>query len=98
VLSADGGPAGTCFHAAPGVLVTSWRVLVEAGPGVEVRVESLTPGGGTATARVVRADPVHDLAVLAMSDGVFDAMVDGFAPTGDQEAALPVLSGRFPHP
>ena len=66
VLAAGGTPVGTCFQAAPGVLVTAWHVLDGIGaaaPGAPVRVDPLA-GGAAFDASVARLDPVHDLAVL----------------------------------
>jgi Trypsin-like peptidase domain len=67
VLDSEGQPTGTCFQVEPGVLVTAWHVLDEiaaARPGVRVRVDPLA-GGEAFGATVVRADPLHDLAVLS---------------------------------
>jgi S1-C subfamily serine protease len=68
VLAGDGAPVGTCFQVGPRVLVTAWHVLVDADAGQAgdaVAVDGLAPGGAPAAeARVLRVDPVHDLAVL----------------------------------
>jgi tetratricopeptide (TPR) repeat protein len=68
----DGGePAGTCFQVAPGVLVTAWHVLEEAGAadeGAAVEIDPLA-GGSAFGVTVARVDPVHDLAVLVCGDG-----------------------------
>lgn len=66
VLDAEGRPVGTCFQVVPGVLVTAWHVLRDAGVGDlgdEVRIEPLGGGEGFA-ARVENADQLHDLSVL----------------------------------
>jgi hypothetical protein len=66
VLDEQGAPCGTCFHVAPGVLVTAWHVLDEIGAAAAesaVRVDPLR-GGDAFEAAVARTDPVHDLAVL----------------------------------
>ena len=70
VLDADGDPAGTCFQVAAGVLVTAWHVLDAVGAGgegAEVAVDPLR-GGPVRQARVERADPLHDLAVLVAAE------------------------------
>jgi len=68
ILDADGSPLGTCFQVRPGVLVTAWHVLVEAGAenlGAQVQVDGLPPDGvGPEHAEVLQIDPLHDLAVL----------------------------------
>ena len=67
VLDGDGGPVGTCFQVAPGVLVTAWHVLEDIGAAIAaatVRVDPLA-GGEAFDASAARLDPVHDLAVLA---------------------------------
>ena len=66
VLADDGGPVGTCFQVAPGVLVTACHVLDGLGAASEnsrVRVDPLA-GGDSFDVAVARMDPVHDLAVL----------------------------------
>src|SRR5262245_34051756 len=70
VLDAGGGPAGTCFQVASGVLVTAWHVLDALGaaePGALVSVDPLQ-GGLARQAKVERTDPLHDLAVLVTGD------------------------------
>ncbi len=66
VLSSDETPAGTCFQVVSGVLVTAWHVLDDLGAGEEGAVVRLDPlqGGPGRDAKVERADPLHDLAVL----------------------------------
>ena len=67
VLDGDGGPVGTCFQVAPGVLVTAWHVLEDIGAAADdarVGVDPLA-GGEAFGAAVVRIDPLRDLAVLA---------------------------------
>ena len=59
VLDGDGGPVGTCFQVAPGVLVTAWHVLDDIGAAAEdarVRVDPLA-GGEAFEAAVARLDP-----------------------------------------
>ena len=76
VLDGDGGPVGTCFHVAPGVLVTAWHVLEDIGAAADdaqVWVDPLA-GGEAFGAVVVRMDPLRDLAVLAS-----DACLPGVA-------------------
>jgi hypothetical protein len=66
VLDGGGAPAGTCFHVAPGVLVTAWHVLADVGAaddGDQVMVDPLGGGAGFG-AVVTRTDPLRDLAVL----------------------------------
>jgi hypothetical protein len=80
VLDNDGTPVGTCFQVAHRIAVTAWHVLdaVDAGRvEAAVRVDGLALGSPRSVARVVRADPVHDLAVLLMADP-FSASVAGF--------------------
>jgi tetratricopeptide (TPR) repeat protein len=72
VLAGDGGPVGTCFQVAPGVLVTAWHVLEDIGVGADdawVGVDPLA-GGAAFGAAVVRIDPLRDLAVLATDAGL----------------------------
>ena len=66
VLDEAGVPAGTCFQVCAGVLVTAWHVLDALGIGDvgEVAVVDPLQGGSSRQARVERADPLHDLAVL----------------------------------
>ena len=101
VLSPDGTAAGTCFQAAPGVLVTAWRVLADAGAGdigATALVEPLAPGEFAPTpGRVVRIDPVHDLAAIEVAGGALGGVVEGFAATGDQALSTPVsVTGAAP--
>jgi tetratricopeptide (TPR) repeat protein len=66
VLGGGGGPAGTCFQVASGVLVTAWHVLDDIGAAAEnaaVRIDPLA-GGAAFDAAVARMDPLRDLAVL----------------------------------
>lgn len=80
VLDDDGSPAGTCFQAAPSLLVTAWHVLDDLGraaTGAVVRVDLLS-GGDTFAAHVLATDPAHDLAVLRAARE-FPATVAGFA-------------------
>jgi S1-C subfamily serine protease len=78
ILDEAGGPAGTCFQAAPGLLVTAWHVLDglgKAAAGDVVGVDLLA-GGETFAAHVLATDPGHDLAVLR-SAGEFPSSVTG---------------------
>ncbi|MGB3442075.1 MAG: trypsin-like peptidase domain-containing protein [Actinophytocola sp.] len=66
VLGAEGGPVGTCFQVAPGVLVTAAHVLEDLGaedPGAAVRVDPLA-GGDPFDAHVIAMHSRYDLAVL----------------------------------
>jgi tetratricopeptide (TPR) repeat protein len=70
ILDGGGGPVGTCFQVAPGVLVTAWHVLDEfagAVPDARVLVDPLG-GGESFQTTVARLDQVHDLAVLTCED------------------------------
>ena len=72
VLDGDGGPVGTCFQVAPGVLVTAWHVLEDIGAVADdarVGVDPLA-GGEAFGAAVARIDPLRDLAVLAADAGL----------------------------
>jgi hypothetical protein len=72
VLDNDGGPVGTCFQVAPGVLVTAWHVLNDIGtgnPDAAVHVDPLG-GGKSFEVMVARVDPMHDLAVLVSKVGL----------------------------
>ncbi|MCX4094506.1 tetratricopeptide repeat protein [Nocardia sp. alder85J] len=67
ILHHENTPAGTCFQATGGVLVTAAHVLreVDAGyPDAVVRVDALAGGLPVFEATVVRVDEIHDLAVL----------------------------------
>lgn len=67
VLSPAGTPIGTCFQLAPGLLVTAWHVLNDLGAAevdAQVTVDPLA-GGSAITARVIRVDEDHDVAVVA---------------------------------
>ncbi|MEU7798845.1 tetratricopeptide repeat protein, partial [Micromonospora arborensis] len=68
ILGPGGAAAGTCFQVAPtGVLVTAWHVLEDLGAGDEgcvVQIDALDGGLSPLDARVVKVDPLHDLAVL----------------------------------
>jgi CHAT domain/Trypsin-like peptidase domain len=92
VLAEDGTPAGTCFQAAPGVLVTAWHVLDEMGAGAAdavVLVDGLAAGSRRSPAQVLQIDPLHDLAVLRV-DQPFAASVAGFAASDSVDAATEV--------
>ncbi|MBQ0994768.1 trypsin-like peptidase domain-containing protein, partial [Micromonospora sp. H61] len=96
VLTTDGKPVGTCFQAAPGVLVTAWHVVERMGSGAVdgvVWVDSLAGGGPSVDARVVRTDPRHDLAVLIRTEPLMGS-VTGFSPTDETDTLTPVtISG-----
>ncbi|MFF3671322.1 trypsin-like serine peptidase [Microtetraspora malaysiensis] len=66
VKSAQGESVGTCFQVAPGVLVTAFHVIRDAGGSqIGARIDfSPIDGDGISTARVERIDERHDLAVL----------------------------------
>ncbi|WSG47466.1 tetratricopeptide repeat protein [Dactylosporangium sp. NBC_01737] len=53
-------------------------------------VDALASSGGAASGRVLRVDPVHDLAVVALAEGVLPGVAAGFAPTGEQPLSTPV--------
>ncbi|HWM06427.1 MAG TPA: serine protease, partial [Actinophytocola sp.] len=87
LLTADREPAGTCFQVDPGVLVTACHVLDDldaARPDAEVLVDPLA-GGDPRPARVLRVDPIHDLAVLRV-DEPLPASVAGLAPSDEVRA------------
>ena len=93
VLDADGAPAGTCFQVVLGVLVTAWHVLDDLGAGVEgsiVRLDPLQGGGSARQAKVERADPLHDLAVL-MTGEPLAGCVAGLAASDEVAIGVPVL-------
>src|SRR5437870_5136685 len=79
VLNSDGAPVGTCFQVSPGILVTAWHVVDDIG-GTTVSIDALNGAGETASAEVVRVDPLHDLAVLTTSVPL-DASVKGLFAT-----------------
>ena len=67
ILTDDGTPIGTCFQVSPAVLVTAWHVLDDLGRGAEdavVAVDALDGAAEVMRARVLKVDPLHDLAVL----------------------------------
>jgi hypothetical protein len=94
VLAGDGTPVGTCFQVAPGVLVTAWHVLVDAGaagPGDVVGVDGLAPGGAPAApAEVARVDELHDLAVL-VREAPLPGTVSRLAATDGQAMRVAVV-------
>ncbi|HZO64490.1 MAG TPA: tetratricopeptide repeat protein [Kribbellaceae bacterium] len=94
VLSPDGAAIGTCFQVAPGVLVTAWQAIAEAGQGsvgAAVLVGPLAPTPDRAVpGRVLRLDPVHDLAVIEATEGALTGITEGFALTDDQPLSTPV--------
>ena len=85
ILDAAGTPVGTCFQVAPQVLVTAWHVVDHLNAGAEgdiVAVDALDRGMPTATARVVRVDRLHDLAVLVAEEPLADDIAKLIATDG----------------
>jgi len=97
VLDADGDPAGTCFQVVSGVLVTAWHVLDAVGAGGEGDTVAVDPlqGGPARLARVERADPLHDLAVLVTADPLPDS-VAGLAASDEIDIGAPVVITGVP--
>ena len=97
VLDADGDPAGTCFQVISGVLVTAWHVLDAVGAGGEGDTVAVDPlqGGTRRQARVERADPLHDLAVLVTADPL-PGSVAGLAASDEVEIGAPVVITGVP--
>ena len=97
VLDADGDPAGTCFQVASGVLVTAWHVLDAVGAGGEGDTVAVDPlqGGPGRLARVERADPLHDLAVLVTADPL-PGSVAGLAASDEVDIGAPVVITGVP--
>ncbi|MGI5401146.1 tetratricopeptide repeat protein [Streptomyces sp. CA-135486] len=92
VLDAGGAPAGTCFQAAPGLLVTAWHVLDSIGAGeleAEVSVDPLA-GGSAFGGTVAALDAVHDLAVIRAQE-VLAASVAGWDRTDAQQRGAEVV-------
>jgi hypothetical protein len=90
VLDDADDPIGTCFQVTPGVLVTAWHVLDDLGAGMidaEVRLDPLQ-GGLSRDARVVRLDPLHDLAVLVAAEPLAEC-VTGLAASDEVTATTP---------
>lgn len=85
-------PAGTCFQVAPGVLVTAWHVVDRLGAGYEGAVVQVDPlaGGPAREARVTRADPPRDLAVLVAEEPL-PGCVPGLAASDELEITAPVI-------
>ncbi|MET8847768.1 tetratricopeptide repeat protein [Amycolatopsis sp. NPDC004625] len=90
VLTDDGTPIGTCFQVSPGVLATAWHVLNDLGRGAEddvVDVDALNGAVPATKARVVRTDPLRDLAVLRAEVPLPGSVAGWFAtdwvPLGD---------------
>ena len=93
VLDADGAPAGTCFQVVSGVLVTAWHVLDDLGAGEEgsiVRLDPLQGGGHARQAKVERADPLHDLAVLITGEPLAGC-VAGLGASDEVAIGVPVV-------
>jgi Trypsin-like peptidase domain len=84
-------PVGTCFQVEPGLLVTAWHVLVDAGAGEvggSVLVDGLKdPHDPPSAAEVVKVDPEHDLAVLRrpapLPDSVSELVLSAGVNAGD---------------
>ena len=93
VLDGSGGPVGTCFQVAPGVLVTAWHVLDDvnsATEGKQVQIDPLA-GGDRFGAVVRRVDPVRDLAVLA-ADSRLPDVAGPLTPTDQMAVRAPVTA------
>jgi hypothetical protein len=94
VLDADGSPVGTCFQVRSGILVTAWHVLVQVSAttaGGRIWVDGLPTDGPTpALGRVSLTDPLHDLAVMHLSDPLPDSN-ERLSPTDDVNMNSPVL-------
>ncbi|MGH3829204.1 MAG: trypsin-like peptidase domain-containing protein [Pseudonocardiaceae bacterium] len=91
ILNDADDPIGTCFQVSPGVLVTAWHVLDDLGVGAigtEVRLDPLQ-GGPSRAARVVRLDPLHDLAVLVAEEPLAEC-VAGLAASDEVAVTTPV--------
>ncbi|MBR7838630.1 trypsin-like peptidase domain-containing protein, partial [Actinospica durhamensis] len=92
VLADHDDPVGTCFHVAPGVVVTACHVLAEidaAQLDAQVLLDPLA-GGAPFQASVARLDPLHDLAVLVV------AQEPGFAEVSGPLAASDGVALREP--
>jgi hypothetical protein len=91
ILDDEGHPVGTCFQVRPGVLVTAWHVLNDAGQGEEGARVQLDPlqGGPVRDARVKRIDQSHDLAVV-MTEKPLAESVAGVVSTDEVPQATPV--------
>ena len=93
VMDPDGVPAGTGFQVAPGIIVTAWHVLAEAGSdrvGARVRVDALDGSGVPAETEVIGGDVRRDLAVLRSSRPLA-ATVPGLVPTSSVDRLTPVV-------
>ncbi|MCA1676484.1 MAG: serine protease [Actinobacteria bacterium] len=93
VLDTDGAAVGTCFQVSPSVLITAWHVLNDlnaGGEGATVAVDALDGASGSATAEVLRIDPVHDLAVLRRTEPL-SASVSGISATDVVELRTEVV-------
>ncbi|QBS40383.1 tetratricopeptide repeat protein [Nocardia sp. CS682] len=90
ILVTEDSPAGTCFQAAPGVLVTAAHVLDEVGAGyidAVVQVDALAGGVPIFEATVAGVDEIHDLAVLTTTTAL-PASVPGWAATDSVELGV----------
>ena len=93
VLDGSGGPVGTCFQVAPGVLVTACHVLDDvngATEGKQVQIDPLA-GGDRFSAAVRRVEPVRDLAVL-VTDSRLPTVVGPLTPTDQMAVRAPVTA------
>lgn len=92
VLADHDDPVGTCFHVAPGVVVTACHVLAEIDAArVDARV-LLDPlaGGAAFWATVARLDALHDLAVLSAEEPGFAEVCGPLAATDGVALREPV--------
>lgn len=93
VLDPGGVPVGTGFQVTPGILVTAWHVLEEAGSdrvGASVRLDALDGSGPYFPAEVIGGDPGRDLAVLRGAEPLSES-VAGLTPTGSIALLTPVV-------
>lgn len=92
VLTSAGSPVGTCFQVAPMVLVTAWHALNDLGCGVgdAIDLDALNGAPGAAKARILRMDPLRDLAVLR-ADAPLPTSVAGWFATDSVPLNEPVV-------
>lgn len=91
ILDDVDNPIGTCFQMTPDVLVTAWHILDDLGADVinaAVRLDPLQ-GGPPRDARVMRIDPLHDLAVLVTSEPLMGC-VAGLAASDEVIPTAPI--------